>query len=185
VAAEQAKAVPAAARPAAPTDVPPASVPPKAERAGGVAAAKTEASKAAEKAVEKAVDVPLEPEGAPDVPALLKQAKKLLEKDKSDKVVLLCEKILKVQPKNVDALYDRGVALYNLERYDESVASLKGALAVRGGMSEAMLVLGDAYKMKGLTQEAIRWYRLVLKSAPVGDDASAARANLQALTGKP
>jgi hypothetical protein len=71
-----------------------------------------------------------------------------------------------------------------LERYDESVASLKGALAVRSGMSEAMLVIGDAYKMKGLTQEAVRWYRLVLKSAPAGEDAAAARASLAALTGK-
>ena len=64
------------------------------------------------------------------------------------------------------------------------MASLKAALAVRGGMSEAMLVLGDAYKMKGLTTEAVRWYRLVLKSSPADADASAARASLAALTGK-
>lgn len=146
--------------------------------------AKTADAKAPEKKDEKPADKKGPAPAAIDTDKLIAQASKLLEKNKSDKALALCEQVLAVKPQNLDALYDKGVALFNMERIDDAIAAFKRALDVSPNFSDAMVVLAEAYKAKGQTKDALQWYRKYLEVMPNGEDAPAARANIQKLGGK-
>ena len=51
---------------------------------------------------------------------------------------------MELQPTSPDTFYNRGIALYNLQRYHEALASYDRALALRGDYAEALLNRGMA-----------------------------------------
>jgi len=155
--------------------------------------------KAAEKAPEKGLDKPAEkpaekqqpakaaekPAKAVDVDKLVEQANKLLEKGgKPGKVVEICNQVLAVKPDDMDALYDKGVALVELGKSAEAIDTLRKAVDVNPKFSDAIIVLADTYKELGQSKEAVDWYRKFLAISPKGSDADMARRSIQQLGGK-
>ncbi len=116
---------------------------------------------------------------------LIKEANKLLAGSSLrgyHKALSLCEEVLEAQPANIDALYDKGVALFNLSQVNAAIAMFKKALAVNPHFSDGMSVLAEAYRMEGNKKEALRWYREYLKAAPNGQDAAEIRKHIKELS---
>lgn len=104
----------------------------------------------------------------------VRRAKRKLNKLDSDNVMIdkhkinvrvieLCDKAIDVNPKNDDAYYLKGIALINLEKYDEAIEELIGALALNEYNLNARLAIGDANRLNGDYEDAISVYDSVLK----------------------
>ncbi len=93
----------------------------------------------------------------------------------------LYDEALNVDPKNIEALFGRGKALFNLGQVDQAIAALKKTLALSPEFAEAMYVLGESYQIEGAKPQAIRWYKKYLDARPDGEQARAAARALEAL----
>jgi len=84
-------------------------------------------------------------------------------------------KALELQPDLLAAHIERGVALANINRYDEAVAEYKEALSINPHDARAHNSLGNAWYNLGRFNEAIAEYRETLRTDPMS---AVAHANL-------
>jgi len=96
----------------------------------------------------------------------------------------LCEQALALEPRNVEALYDSGVALINLRRFEEAEAVLQRAIALNPGFKDAILVMADNLRILNRPQDALQWYRRFLELSPAGEDADNARRQIADLAAR-
>jgi tetratricopeptide (TPR) repeat protein len=75
-----------------------------------------------------------------------------------DSAIFYFDKALEVEPQNTLALYNKGLSLYNLGRYQEATVPLEMATEFEPGYSEAMLLLGDCHYNAVNYPPALEWY---------------------------
>lgn len=118
---------------------------------------------------------------AVDVDKLLETANRQLERGQQTQAVATYDKVLAANPRHSEALYGKGVALYDLGRNDQAISALSKALDANPRFGDAAVMLAEAYKQKGQSAEAVRWYRRYLEIMPNGDMAVIARTNIEQL----
>lgn len=116
-----------------------------------------------------------------DVDKLLETANRQLERGQQTQAVATYDKVLAANPRHSEALYGKGVALYDLGRNDQAISALSKALDANPRFGDAAVMLAEAYKQKGQSAEAVRWYRRYLEIMPNGDMAVIARTNIEQL----
>ncbi len=121
---------------------------------------------------------------AADVDTLIDQAGQCLEQKNASKALEFYDRALNVKPTLFDAVYGRGLALYDLGRTDDAIAAFKAALQLDHQhklFGEAMIGLAETYKRQKNNKEAVKYYREYLEMYPTGEQAAVARANVDAL----
>ena len=104
----------------------------------------------------------------------VKRAKRKLNKLNSDNVMIdkykinirvieLCDKAIAVNYRNDEAYYLKGIALINLEKYDEAIEELIHSLALNESNLDARLAIADANRLNGDYEDAVSVYDSVLK----------------------
>lgn len=116
-----------------------------------------------------------------NVDRTMMQANRMLSQGKAGEALDLYDQVIEARPRQVEAHYGRGLALFDLERAREAVKAHQRALELNPNFADAMIGLAEAYKDLRSNAEAVRWYRRYLEVLPGGDQAAVARANVDAL----
>jgi predicted Zn finger-like uncharacterized protein len=169
---------PANAAPDAKAPEAPKTETPKAPEAPKTETARTESPKKTEPATKEDKE-PVIASG--DVDKLIDQAGRFLEKKKAAKALELYDRALKVKPALSDALYGRGLALYDLGRTDDAISAFKNTLDQNHKFGDAMIGIAEAYKREKKNKDAVKYYREYLDMYPSGEQAAVAKANVDAL----
>jgi tetratricopeptide (TPR) repeat protein len=122
-----------------------------------------------------------EPVVGGDYNKLVAQADRLSENGRPDQARKLYERALGANPRGVEALTGLGYCDLDGERFMSALDHFKQALNVVPEYGEALIGLGEAYKVRGDKVHAVEYYRRYLKSQPGGPKASMAKKNLQDL----
>lgn len=101
-----------------------------------------------------------------EVDSLSKQAEKLLEDDKPDEAINLCNQILKENPDNSMALAFRGWAYIKTDKYDLAFEDCNKALQIDPRNKVAFNYRGACYESKGETTKALIDYAKAMKIDP-------------------
>lgn len=88
--------------------------------------------------------------------------RKLGKSGDNNRIVRLCNKALLINELNWEAYHIKGIALINLERYDEAIEELISALALNEDDIEARCYIAKAYYLKGDPGYALKVYDSVL-----------------------
>lgn len=101
----------------------------------------------------------------------VRRAKRRLDRIESDelvdvyktnlRVIVLCDKAIEVNGKNPEAYYLKGLALVNLEKYDEAIDEFINSLALDDS-SDARLAIANANRLNKEFNDAISVYNSVL-----------------------
>jgi tetratricopeptide (TPR) repeat protein len=97
---------------------------------------------------------------------LLAQGNRLFERQDFVAALESYEALLEMDPRNHDAISNRGSALWKLGRYSEAEQCYREAIAVKPSYAEAHSNLADVLRWKGDLDEAERHYRESLKIKP-------------------
>jgi predicted Zn finger-like uncharacterized protein len=116
-----------------------------------------------------------------DVDKLIDQAGRFLENKKAARALEFYDRALKVKPALCDALYGRGLALYDLGRTDDAISAFKTTLDHNHKFGDAMIGIAEAYKKEKKNKDAVKYYREYLDMYPTGEQAQVAKANVDAL----
>lgn len=116
-----------------------------------------------------------------NVDALMKAGNNWMRKGDTAKAHASFDKAVSARPTHVEAVFMRGVTLYDLGKTDAAIADLKRTLELSPRFAQAMIVLAEAYKTKNDVKRARVWYENYLEAMPNGEDAHTARANLDRL----
>ncbi|HEY9491598.1 MAG TPA: tetratricopeptide repeat protein, partial [Nitrososphaeraceae archaeon] len=95
----------------------------------------------------------------------------LLNQGKYEEAISLYDMRLSVDPNDVDALHNKGVALHYLGRYEEAINTYDKVLALDPKYVNALYGKGAAIDILGKHEEAISWYDKTLKVDPKNVDA--------------
>ena len=76
------------------------------------------------------------------------------------------DKVLRINPRNADALYDKGVTLASLGRYDEAIACYDMVLRMQIYHTDALNNKGVACAALGRYEEAVTCFDRVLRVQP-------------------
>ena len=91
------------------------------------------------------------------------RARKKMEKTREfNRVITLCDKALIVNPKNWEAYFLKGVALFNLGRYGEAIEMLLNSLALNEDNLDARVYIARSYFYKGNEEYALSVYDSIL-----------------------
>jgi predicted Zn finger-like uncharacterized protein len=123
----------------------------------------------------------VEPAAGGDYHKLVAQADRLSENGRPDQARKLYERALVANPQGVEALTGLGYCDLDGERFLSALDHFKQALNVVPEYGEALIGLGEAYKVRGDKVHAVEYYRRYLKSQPGGPKAAMAKKNLQDL----
>ncbi|MCG5053977.1 MAG: zinc-ribbon domain-containing protein [Myxococcales bacterium] len=163
---------PEAARPAPPRPAPPPAVaaPPSAPP---VAVVPPPAPRADEGAGAIAEPTHYEP--------LVAAADRLLENGAPDRAFRLYDKALKQKPQGAEALAGLGYVMLDKSRPKPALGFFERALAEAPSYGPALFGMGEALRAEGRVDQAIEMYRRYLQVNAAGEDAPAARRQLQVL----
>jgi tetratricopeptide (TPR) repeat protein len=117
-----------------------------------------------------------------DPDKLIDQAGHLLDKGKPAAALEVYDRVLAVKPTLTDALYGKGVALYNMGRTTDAITAFLKTLEVNARFSDAIIGVAEAYKKNHDNKSAVKYYEKYLDVFPGGPQAGAARANIRALS---
>lgn len=78
----------------------------------------------------------------------------------------LFEAAVEAEPESAKAHHDLGVTLRELGRFDEANIQFREALRAYPAYAESAFCIGQIYRIKGLDNGAIAWYRKALAIAP-------------------
>lgn len=107
---------------------------------------------------------------------LLRKASKFLDERRVDKAVEYLDKVLKMNPQDIEALFKKGVALKNLGKLEESIRCFDEILKIHPNDTSSLHKKGSTLLGMGKALKAIRCYQKILKIDP-GD--SEALSNLK------
>lgn len=88
--------------------------------------------------------------------------KKIEEPGEERRVIGLCNKAIAINELNWEAYFLKGIALYNLRRYDESIEELINSLALNEENLESRVYIARAYFYKNDADYAIKVYDSIL-----------------------
>jgi tetratricopeptide (TPR) repeat protein len=135
---------------------------------------------------------PAEPKGSPSRPerpdtvaALLERAVRLHQGRKLDEARAIYEQVLRLQPRNFDALHLLGTLLAQTGHRHEAVDLIERAIAVDGRNATAYYNLGNVLRDLKRTEEAIARYDKALALNPNASDAHCNRGNSLLDLGRP
>ncbi|MBM3328220.1 MAG: tetratricopeptide repeat protein [Calditrichaeota bacterium] len=113
---------------------------------------------------------------------LLSKSSLEIEMTRFPAAIATCDSLLTYSPRHPKALYNRGLALIGVKRYDEAVGSFKESLEA-GGTPENYYYLGVVHQKTGRYEEAIKWYQRRFAALKSSDDqgAKSARARIEML----
>ena len=80
------------------------------------------------------------------------------------RVITLCDKAIEVNPSNYEAYYLKGLALVNLEEYDESIEEFISCLALNEDYVDAKLEIANVNRLNKEYDDAFSVYDSVLKA---------------------
>lgn len=83
--------------------------------------------------------------------------------DNDVRVIELCDKAIDVNRFNWEAYYIKGIALHNLEKYEEAIEQLIKSLALKEDNINARLYIANSYRLNREFEKAIEVYDSVLK----------------------
>lgn len=101
---------------------------------------------------------------------LLKKADSLLDKENYKTAIILYDRVLKIEPKNINALDNKGVALISLAKYKEAIRHYDQALRSYPKDEYLLLHKGLALDYLGRYKEAIAAYDKALIVNPKNTD---------------
>lgn len=93
-----------------------------------------------------------------DVDALTEVANRFFENSEYDSAVVYYKRILVVDNRNENALYNLGVSYYNQAQYQKSIDVLKVCAQAYPENGEACLILGHDYYDQQLQEDSFIWY---------------------------
>lgn len=117
------------------------------------------------------------------IDGLLYLGKLAVAENKIDQIVAIYNKILDIEPRNVEAFYNLGVYYYNLDNIETAIKFFERSI-LYGDHLDSHLYLGHIYHSKGQLDKAIEEYRYRIKYKRGKNDAYAdeARKRLYNLT---
>ncbi|NQT73275.1 MAG: tetratricopeptide repeat protein [Chloroflexi bacterium] len=89
---------------------------------------------------------------------LLAKAGNLVEMDYQEEAIIVCDRILELDPGNTDALYNMGIAKVWLGALDEGIALLDSCYR-NNGTIESLYYLGVAYQKKHDWKTAVHYFQ--------------------------
>ena len=89
---------------------------------------------------------------------------------KPQKALKYAERVVKIDPLLLWGWYVKGIALFELKRYEESIRTLNRARELVGTYGGIYYYLGRNYEALGLIREAIKNYRMAVKLATGKED---------------
>jgi tetratricopeptide (TPR) repeat protein len=95
---------------------------------------------------------------------------------RNDAALSNTDRALSLRPDFVEALVNRGIALYGLKRFGEALADYDRAIALRPGYADALVNRGNALGRLQRHEEALASYNNALKSQPAHVEALVSRA---------
>lgn len=96
---------------------------------------------------------------ADNLDALTKMGNRFYADQQYDSALFYYNWVLEVDPRNSSGLYNKGLALYQKQEYDQSVALLKECVNLYPDYGEAYALLGDNFYLQEGNTEALNWYR--------------------------
>lgn len=102
---------------------------------------------------------------------LLNKGIELLEKERYKEAMTYFDKVLKIDPKDVDALNGKGIVLYSLGKHKASLAYFDKALKINPNEITALMFKGLYYFEGSKYKTALTYFDKVLKIDPKNDDA--------------
>ena len=111
----------------------------------------------------------VESESAKEIEALSKEMDSSYSSKNYIATIEYADKILQIDPKNVDALLDKAWSLRELEKYEDEIQSLKKVVEIDPSpwiTGMAWDGIGDAAFNLGRYQEALNYYDLYLQKDP-------------------
>ncbi len=118
------------------------------------------------------------------VPILLTRSAALVELRRNQEAIDICNQILKLEPGHPGALYNMGIALVWMEKYDEGIAVLDSSYR-NGGTVDNLYYIGVANQRKGDWEKAEKYFQK-RATLPVDSDdrvAVSARERVKILRG--
>ena len=94
----------------------------------------------------------------------------LLSQGKYEEAIKMYDARLGINPDDLDAIYNKGVALHHLGKYDEAISSYNEVLALDANHVNAVYGKGAALDALGRFEEAISWYNRALVADPKNVD---------------
>jgi len=92
------------------------------------------------------------------VPILLSRSGAFVELRKNEEAIELCERILELEPGHPGALYNMGIALVWMEKFDEGIAVHDSSYR-NGGTVDNLYYMGVAYQRKGDWEQAEKYFQ--------------------------
>lgn len=131
----------------------------------------------------KAFDgLPPPPQGVGvNIDGFLKAGNEHLRRGDMEKAHASFNQAVVARPTHAEAVFLRGVVRFDLGRTNDAIVDLKRSLELSPRFTDAMIVLADAYRTQNDAKNARIWYEKYLETMPNGEDAPAARANLDRL----
>jgi tetratricopeptide (TPR) repeat protein len=93
-----------------------------------------------------------------------------VRRGKFENALTYYDRAIEINPENVLAWNDKGVALFKLERDDEALEAYARALQIEPTNLDAIRNTGFVLRAQGKFEEAIKWYdRAIASGGDVGD----------------
>jgi tetratricopeptide (TPR) repeat protein len=86
-----------------------------------------------------------------------------------DKAIIYYDEYLGHHPDDVNAIVDKGICYHELQRSDEAIGIMKGALEIQPDHLQANFNLGIVNLQTGNIEESNRWFSKVVAIAPNSD----------------
>ncbi|MGE3482015.1 MAG: tetratricopeptide repeat protein [Gammaproteobacteria bacterium] len=102
----------------------------------------------------------------PQSSGLLEQARTLLIDGRSAEALVLAERVLQGEPRDINALFISGTACHKLGEHDRAIEALSGVVALAPDFLDARLNLGVVYNETGRHAEAEAQYLALLAMEP-------------------
>jgi tetratricopeptide (TPR) repeat protein len=96
----------------------------------------------------------------------IRKAKRKLKTDTYEsnvRIIELCDKAIEVNYSNWEAYYLKGIALINLDKYDEAIGELTKSLALNEDNADARMYIAFAYLFKWEYANAIDFFDYILE----------------------
>lgn len=101
-----------------------------------------------------------------------------------DQAIVDLNKAIEINPKFVDAYYNRGIIYYDQHKYDFAIADYTKAIEIDSNFAKGYCNRGAAYYDKGLYNLAIADGKKFLELAPHTPEAESVKAIIKELEGK-
>ncbi|MCS6912389.1 MAG: tetratricopeptide repeat protein [Myxococcales bacterium] len=118
-----------------------------------------------------------------DVASQLRRAQRLLERGRVREAARLFQQLADAHPDEPDVHVGLGRCALEMERYQAAAEHHRNALRLSPDYPPALIGLAEVYKMRGDTEQALRWYQRYLEHNPNGELATVARNNVARLQG--